>query len=155
MKYTSLFASAIIFCSILFSLPSFSNVVGNDRLIACSSSLGADFNACPSNINNLALSTVPIHTEFYPCSTPPRCNAIDPDWESTPKTDFVTIFDVDNQQTKKLKITVYPNVYDNNHNLVISGSKSSEEILASQTEKRSHQSVSSSCYYSTSSFWFI
>lgn len=135
MKFISLFASAIVFCSILISPPSFSNILGNDRVIACSSSLGADFNACPLNIQNLALTTVPIHTDFFPCSNPPRCDAVEPDWEHLPKTDFVTIFDVDNQQTKKFKITVYPNVYDNRRNLIISGRKTAEEFPASQTEK--------------------
>ncbi|MEC8326657.1 MAG: hypothetical protein VX100_11250 [Pseudomonadota bacterium] len=124
-------------CLCLFTaIPSFANIIGNDRVIICSSGLGVDFTSCPSNLASKAVSVVPIHAEFYPCDNPPMCDAVDVEFEHRPKIDVVTVFDVDNQRTEKFEITVYPNVYDNRHNIVINGRKLAKSLSTSTAEKQ-------------------
>ncbi|MFQ3208307.1 MAG: hypothetical protein ACI9IT_002473 [Glaciecola sp.] len=115
----------------MLSPPSHSNTLENDRILACSSKLRSGFSSCPSDLKSAAISAIPI--QLQQCDNS-EGGCIDGDLEYPPKKDYYTIFDVDNQETVKFEITVYPDVYDESGNLIIRGSKSGKSIQPIQQE---------------------
>ncbi len=128
-----LLSSILLLCGLTLSSYSFGNTLGNDRVLACSSKLGSGFSSCPSNFKNAAISAIPIHIQLQQCSNS-GAGCVGEDLELQPKKDFYTFFDVDNQETEKFEITVYPDIYDNNGNLILRGSKSAKSIQPTQQE---------------------
>lgn len=133
MKYSYMFSSLLLFIGLMLPNLSYSNILGNDRVLACSASLGAGFSSCPSDLENAALSAIPIHTQLQQCDNSGFA-CIGGDLEYQSKKNYYTIFDVDNQETVKFEVIVYPDVFDERGNLIIRGRKSAKTIQPSTQE---------------------